>query len=65
MRTRFTLTDIETGETVWVLIHDPEKEIPFTTVQGTPRIWNWDFIRGVLVCDGEPVTAYGIAVELA
>jgi hypothetical protein len=58
----FTIMDPDTDAVVWVLHYNPAWEIPFVTVQGTPHVWNWDFITGALLQDGQPLIGYAVTI---
>ena len=59
----FTLTNVDTQTQDWVLTHNPQWETPFETISGLPHVWNWDFINGNLLKDGEALSGYTITIE--
>jgi hypothetical protein len=66
MKVKFIISDIDLTSTDWILLYEPEKAIPFTTIQGTEHIWNWDFTSGNLLKDGAPLLGsegYSIVIE--
>ncbi len=66
MKTKFTISDLDLTTTDWILIYDPAQSTPFTTLQGTEHIWNWDFTTGNLLKDGTPLLGsegYSIVIE--
>lgn len=66
MKTKFTISDLDATTIDWILLYEPEKPTPFTTLQGTEHVWNWDFISGNLLQDGVPLTGaegYSIVIE--
>lgn len=67
MKTKFTISDVELTTVFWILVYDPLLSTPFTTLQGTEHVWNWDFIAGNLLKDGSPLlgsNGYSITIEL-
>jgi hypothetical protein len=66
MTTKFTIQDLDLSTPDWILLYDPQNAIPFTTLQGTEHIWNWDFTTGNLLKDGVPLSGadgYSIVIE--
>lgn len=66
MKVKFIISDIDLTSIDWILLYEPEKAIPFTTIQGTEHIWNWDFVSGNLLKDGVPILGsegYSIVIE--
>lgn len=66
MTTKFTISDLDLSTPDWILLYDPQNAIPFTTLQGTEHIWNWDFTTGNLLKDGVPLSGaegYSIVIE--
>lgn len=66
MRTKLTISDLDLTTTDWILVYDPSLSVPFTTLQGTEHVWNWDFTTGNLLKDGTPLTGvegYSIIIE--
>lgn len=66
MKVKFIISDLDLTSIDWILLYEPEKAIPFTTIQGTEHIWNWDFVSGNLLKDGTPVLGsegYSIVIE--
>jgi hypothetical protein len=66
MKTKFTISDLDLSTPDWILLYEPDKAIPFTTLQGTVHIWNWDFTTGNLLKDGVPLSGtegYSIVIE--
>jgi len=66
MKTKFTISDLDLSTVDWVLVYDPSNATPFTTLQGTEHIWNWDFTSGNLLKDGIPLLGsegYSIIIE--
>lgn len=66
MKVKFTISDLDLTTVDWILLYEPEKAIPFTTIQGTEHIWNWDFVSGNLLKDGVPILGsegYSIVIE--
>jgi len=57
MKTKFTISDVDTSEVQWILLYAPENEIPFSTLFGSAHVWNWDFCTGNLLKDGLPLPA--------
>lgn len=56
----FTILDPDTDEVVWILHYNPALEVPFSTKFGTHYVWNWDFITGALLKEGEPLVGYAV-----
>lgn len=66
MTTKFTISDLDLSTPDWILLYAPQNAIPFTTLQGTEHIWNWDFTTGNLLKDGVPLSGaegYSIVIE--
>lgn len=66
MKVKFIISDLDLTTVDWILLYEPEKAIPFTTIQGTEHIWNWDFVSGNLLKDGVPILGsegYSIVIE--
>lgn len=66
MKVKFTISDLDLTTVDWILLYEPEKAIPFTTIQGTEHIWNWNFVSGNLLKDGVPILGsegYSIVIE--
>lgn len=66
MKVKFIISDLDLTSIDWILLYEPEKAIPFTTIQGTEHIWNWDFVSGNLLKDGVPILGsegYSIVIE--
>lgn len=66
MKVKFIISDLDSSTVDWILLYEPEKAIPFTTIQGTEHIWNWDFVSGNLLKDGVPILGsegYSIVIE--
>lgn len=66
MTTKFTISDLDLSTIDWILLYAPQNAIPFTTLQGTEHIWNWDFTTGNLLKDGVPLSGaegYSIVIE--
>jgi hypothetical protein len=66
MTTKFTIQDLDLSTPDWILLYTPQNAIPFTTLQGTEHIWNWDFTTGNLLKDGVPLSGaegYSIVIE--
>lgn len=66
MKIKLTISDLDHSTVDWILVYEPEKATPFTTLQGTEHIWNWDFISGNLLKDGTPLLGsegYSIVIE--
>ena len=59
----FIISNLATGEVFWELAYDPSKEVPFVTTFGTSHVWNWDFVIGALVKDGEVLLGYSIVIK--
>jgi hypothetical protein len=59
----FTIIDVDGKRAGWKLRHNPAWEIPFTTIEGTPHVWNWNFADGSLLQDGVPLRGYTIGIE--
>lgn len=64
MNTLLTIIDPDTDVVEWVLRHNPSWAVPFVTVQGSEHIWNWNFITGELIKDGEPLLGFAISIQL-
>ena len=66
MKVKFIISDLDSSTVDWILLYEPEKAVPFTTIQGTEHIWNWDFVSGNLLKDGVPILGsegYSIVIE--
>ena len=63
MRFILTITPVGSTAEAWKLAHNPAWEIPFITLEGTVHIWNWDFVNGNLLKDGEQLVGYTITIE--
>lgn len=66
MKVKLTISDLDASTVDWILLYEPDKATPFTTLQGTEHIWNWDFTTGNLLKDGVPLTGaegYSIIIE--
>jgi hypothetical protein len=66
MKVKFIISDLDSSTVDWILLYEPEKSVPFTTIQGTEHIWNWDFVSGNLLKDGVPILGsegYSIVIE--
>jgi len=66
MKVKFIISDLDLTTVDWILLYEPEKAIPFTTIQGTEHIWNWNFVSGNLLKDGVPILGsegYSIVIE--
>lgn len=66
MKIKLTISDLDLTTTDWILLYEPEKSVPFTTIQGTEHVWNWNFVNGNLMKDGVPLLGsegYSIVIE--
>lgn len=66
MKVKLTICDLDLTTTDWILLYEPDKAVPFTTLQGTEHVWNWDFTTGSLLKDGVPLSpteGYSITIE--
>ena len=55
MKVKFIISDLDLTTIDWILLYEPEKAVPFTTIQGTEHIWHWNFVNGCLMKDGTPL----------
>jgi len=58
----FLIQDPDTDEVIWNLSYNPSWATPFVTVAGSEHIWNWDFVSGALLQDGEPLLGYSVVI---
>jgi hypothetical protein len=66
MKIKLTISDLDLTTVDWILLYEPDKAAPFTTLQGTDHIWNWDFTTGNLLKDGVALLGsegYSIVIE--
>lgn len=66
MKIKLTISDLDLTTVDWILLYEPDKATPFTTLQGTEHIWNWDFTTGNLLKDGVALLGsegYSIVIE--